>query len=330
MNVNAKEVSIVILIFTAGIMLGLFWHRPPSRSSAGKNGHNNKMQTARRDVDDNWVFINPLLDCAEIQNITVRDTADLESDINDYIDFQKQKGVDTISVYFRDLNNGPWIGINEEEEFYPASLLKVPLMIAVFKQAMDNPALLKQQYTYDEKSRNTREYYKGLAEIKRGIPYTVDELLSYMAKYSDNNASHILSEVVDLKDLNQSYVDMGAAVPDQPGYVLSVKTYATFFRILFNSTYLSHAFSEKALALLSESSFKDGLVAAIPKKIKVAHKFGERDINDGKKQLHDCGIVYYPGKPYVLCVMTRGKDYNLLSGTISHISKMVYDKIDKE
>ncbi len=29
-----------------------------------------------------------------------------------------------ISVYFRDLNNGPWFGINEKEEFSPASLLK--------------------------------------------------------------------------------------------------------------------------------------------------------------------------------------------------------------
>ena len=36
-----------------------------------------------------------------------------------------------ISVYFRDLNNGPLFGINEKERFTPASLLKVPLMIAV-------------------------------------------------------------------------------------------------------------------------------------------------------------------------------------------------------
>lgn len=330
MNVNAKEVSVVLIIFAVGIMLGLVWHGPPPHDNEGKKSHAEREQSARRDVDDSWTFINPLLDCAELQNISVRNTSELESNINDYISFQKQKGVETTSVYFRDLNNGPWIGINEEEEFYPASLLKVPLMIAVYKQAMDNPELLKKQYTYNEKTRNTGEYYKGLKEIKRGLPYTVEELIAYMAKYSDNNASHILSNVVDLNDLKDSYIDMGAAVPDQPGYVLSVKTYASFFRILFNSTYLSHAYSEKALELLSESSFKDGLVAGIPEKIKVSHKFGERDIKDEKKQLHDCGIVYYPGKPYVLCVMTRGKDYEQLASTISHISKMVYDKIDKE
>lgn len=43
------------------------------------------------------------------------------------------------------------------------------------------------------------------------------------------------------------------------------------------------------------------------------------------KELHDCGIIYYPERPYLLCVMTEGNDLNELAGVIQNISKTVYE-----
>jgi hypothetical protein len=63
--------------------------------------------------------------------------------------------------------------------------------------------------------------------------------------------------------------------------------------------------------------------------IPVAHKFGERTgFAGGVKQLHDCGIVYYPKNPYLLCIMTRGTDFTKLESTIAAVSKMVYQEFD--
>jgi hypothetical protein len=45
-------------------------------------------------------------------------------------------------------------------------------------------------------------------------------------------------------------------------------------------------------------------------------------------QLHDCGIIYYPGNPYLLCVMTRGTDWSALEKTIQTISAMTYKEVD--
>ena len=65
----------------------------------------------------------------------------------------------------------------------------------------------------------------------------------------------------------------------------------------------------------------------------MAHKFGENtdiDLTTGTqvdKELHDCGIVYVPQKPYLLCVMTRGQDFNSLTNVISSISKIVYNLV---
>jgi len=66
----------------------------------------------------------------------------------------------------------------------------------------------------------------------------------------------------------------------------------------------------------------------VPKEVRVAHKFGELGLPNGEKQLHDCGIIYYPGNPYLLCVMSKGKDSQKLSGIIQTISSMVYKEVD--
>jgi len=74
--------------------------------------------------------------------------------------------------------------------------------------------------------------------------------------------------------------------------------------------------------------YKEGLVGGLPEGIKVAHKFGERAYEEsGVKQFHDCGIIYYPNKPYLLCVMTRGDDFNTLQGIVRQVSQTVYQTV---
>jgi hypothetical protein len=120
-------------------------------------------------------------------------------------------------------------------------------------------------------------------------------------------------------------VDEG--VLNGPGATLSVKQYAAFFRILFNSSYIDHERSERLLSVLSQVDFKNGLVAGLPSGVPVAHKFGESGYLEGEHQIHDCGIVYAPGRPYLLCVMTRGSDIASLETSIADLSRFVYDTV---
>ena len=66
----------------------------------------------------------------------------------------------------------------------------------------------------------------------------------------------------------------------------------------------------------------------------VAHKFGERGIigQDGieQKQLHDCGIIYYPNHPYILCVMTRGYKLAELEEIVRTVSKNIYQEVERK
>jgi len=102
--------------------------------------------------------------------------------------------------------------------------------------------------------------------------------------------------------------------------------------MLYNASYLNKELSEKALQYLSEVDFKQGLVSGVPQGIVVAHKFGEKVFGSSAeiKQLHDCGIVYYPRHPYLLCVMTRGASFEYLDDTIRQISSLVYQEVDAQ
>ena len=279
-----------------------------------------------------YELINPLIDCDNFSSINNQELFLFKNDMVKLIDKDKNANLKDVSVYFRDLNNGAWFGVDENADFSPASLLKVPVMMAYLKKADDNEAFLNTKLKYahtftEELSQNI----KPTKSIELGKEYSIDELLKYMIVYSDNNAKNVLLEGIDSLDLNQIYTDLGVNIPGTTGMedYMSVKDYAAFFRILYNASYLDKDMSQKALELLSQSDFLQGLTSGIPKDVKIAQKFGERKMDD-ITQLHDCGIVYYPKKPYLLCVMTRGNDFNYQAKVIGQISKTVYDSVDKQ
>jgi len=146
-----------------------------------------------------------------------------------------------------------------------------------------------------------------------------------MITYSDNSAANALVGNVNDEILNQIYSNFNINIPttDQPENFMTILDYSSFFRTLYNSSYLNHDMSELALKILTKSTFKNGIAGGLPKDIIVAHKFGERII-DKKSQLHDCGIVYIPRKNYLICVMTRGDDFSNMELTIQKISAEVY------
>ena len=281
-----------------------------------------------------YQYINPLLECEIAQDKEFQEYVSLKKIVSDYIEeIKNEKKATEVSVYFRDLNNGPWFGINERDEFSPASLFKIPTMITYFKLAENDSEVLSKTLTYDGlEDLNANENIKSETQLEAGKDYTVDELIARMIIHSDNNARQMLGGNIDEPTQNEIYKDLGL---DIPGVVsiedyASVRNYASFFRILYNATYLSRDMSEKALELLSRIEFDRGLKAGIPEGVQIAHKFGERVYpNGGANQLHECGIIYHDKNPYILCVMTRGFDIDELVGVIKNISSITYDYVSE-
>ena len=277
-------------------------------------------------------YINPLLEC-EVGFNPQNSFGEIRVVLEDVIDNLKSRGaIEEASIYLRDLNNGPYIGINDEEEFSPASLLKLPIMIAYYKQAERQPGYLNTKAKLVvEKDYNSWESIKSSKYLKIGEEYTYDQLIDAMMLYSDNNAMAILSQQMSLDLQDEVYKALGVTIPGSQGIndFMSVRQYASFFRILYNSSYLEPESSEKILQTLTDIEYKDGIRAGIPSSTAVSHKFGERVVND-KTQLHDCGIVYIEDNPLLLCIMTRGDDLDELTGAIRDISAIIYRDISTQ
>jgi beta-lactamase class A len=276
----------------------------------------------------------PLLECAELSS-SVSDKAllALRRSLEKLVADRSARGdITYASIYLRDLTAGPWLGINESEAFFPASLLKLPLAMSFYNAAEDNPAILDALHTYTKDPLVEAEIqpFEPGRNVVPGQKYTTKELIDIMLQESSNQSAVTLADVAGASQIKRVYHDLGLEEPVfGQDYKINTHKYASFFRILYNATYLDRTDSEKILQVLTKTSFQDGLAAGVPEGIAVAHKFGSRQVDAAGNivQLHDCGIIYATGKPYVLCVMTQGSDFTKLATFIKDTSALVYKNI---
>lgn len=239
------------------------------------------------------------------------------------------------SVFFLNLNNSGWFSINATDTFIPASLLKLPMLMSYYKLSETEENLFDQKINYNGENYNKLKNL-GNGTITPGNTYTVKELMEEMIINSDNNALQLLYKYRQ-ESLKSIFNDMKIPLPNTDDEIsskdfLTTRDIGRFLLVLYNSSYLTADNSEEALEILSRSVFKDGIVAGVPSNIVVSHKFGERTLleknNPTKSELHDCGIVYHPRVPYIICVMTKGSDLDSEKLQIQKISKIIYNGVD--
>lgn len=319
-----SSVYITLLILFVGVGIGYTYGRQAPHS------HNTEEENESHVGLSSSGLTNPLLQCdLGSEYLAQNSIRPFRTVIETRINTLKSEGKAThVSYYFRDLNNGSWFGLNEKESFSPASLLKVPLLIHLLARAEQEPDILNMQIEYGGGDANASQFIIPENPIEVGKVYTVRELLEHMIIESDNNAALLLAEFAGPDKFQTIFTDLGLSLPPTVNSTgsMSVRDYASFFRVLFNASYISQPSSESALTLLSQSKFKNGIVAGVPSETLVAHKFGERELQN-QKQLHDCGIVYAGKSPYLLCIMTRGNDFPTLAKVIAELSKTTYEQV---
>lgn len=261
--------------------------------------------------------------------------ASLKQTLTRYFEKKKEEGaLSDAGLYFRDLEDGPHFGVNEYTNFAAASLLKLPVVIQYLSLAEENPDILKASLVVPPDMDPLYSVAYGPRErLVAGESHTVEDLLHHTIEQSDNVAfvmlrKHLVDRYGSESFIWESYRQLGL-VPDitDRNYVISVARYASLFKLIYSASFLSSAMSEKLIGMLLVPTVDIGLVQGVPPEVKVAHKFGEME-RKGVVQLHDCGIIYYPENPYILCVMTRGDSYAELEKVLGEVSRMVYEEVD--
>ncbi len=297
-----------------------------SKSTKTELGLKSRVEVSSQKPQKGLELISPLLYANQTNES--KEFLSLKSELTGLIENDRSHGMLTeASVFLVDFSGGDWMYLNPEQSYHPGSLIKVPMLITYLVMAETDATVLDKKITFNKVDNLPHQTFNA-ATIQPGNTYSVRELLHFMIANSDNNATHLLNQNVDLNLFVKVFTDLNLPRPDvrDRNFEISAKSYSEFLMVLYNSTYLSKRSSEFALELLSEVNFKEGILRGLPPAVKVAHKFGEwGDAQRNIHELHEAGIVYLNNKPYLLTIMTRGDNSKVLSEEIGKISKVVYD-----
>ncbi len=257
-------------------------------------------------------------------------------EVNDVIiDFQELRAAmrayvasaeEPLAILFEYLPSGSSIGINEEERFIGASLLKVPIVMEAYYLA--EQGVLDLDKTVRLEQADLDPGFGSLWKRGAGAELTLREAARLALQESDNTARAVimraitahnprsLDEIFDHLDLPKEFVGQDL--------VVSPEEYSSIFKSLYLASALTEEDSQAILLMLSRSVFPDKIPAGVPEGITVAHKVGIFESADGKKTYADCGIVYVPKRPYLLCMMLEGSEAKA-NLRMRELSRMAYE-----
>jgi beta-lactamase class A len=325
-----KEKWLVILLILVAFISGVLMMSISKKKVVSESN--------KQDCSSEYPFISDEIDCEKIDDIAGQ-VNELHGNISGIINEEKNnKNLIRASVFYRDLKSRRWFGINDLEKYYPASLLKLPMALVYYKIAELQPDIFSQSLVIPAEGQitdNSDQHYPPENPLVPGNTYKIGEMIDHMLFYSDNAPFSILKESSGLF-YNRVFVDLGVYASlesnEENNWNYSPRIFANIFRMLYNSSYVNVNYSNEVLEKLSQSSFKKGIVAGVPAGVKVSHKFGEATAMENETKIHsrvlnDCGIVYKPDKPYILCVMAEGDDFSKIEKVIERIAQASYESL---
>lgn len=282
-----------------------------------------KTASTSQDFSQKYPLLSPRLSVDNPNDVLINFTS-LRSAMQSYIDKQPE----TVGVYFEYLPSGVSIGINDKTEQKIASLIKVPVVMAAYKAVENGKLDLNKELTVSQNDLDRS--FGSLWREGAGKKITVDEAINKILMESDNTAVRTLIREVPEYGINDVFNSLDIPKERDSGIpVISPKSYSSILRSLYLSSYLRQENSQEILDTLTKTNFNDKLPAGVPNGVPVAHKIGVFNSNDQQPLFSDCGIVYVPSRPYIICVMTSGADEEKAREHMQLLSKMVYGFVEK-
>ncbi len=267
-----------------------------------------------------FLYLSPRI-FAENQNDILINFVALRNNLTNY-----GKDKSDLGIYFEYLPSGVSIGVNGAKSYVLASLLKVPLVMAVYKYIEKNQMSMNDVLTVKDETidKNFGDFWKKGAGAKIRVKDAIDLALTK----SDNTAANVLFDALPAGSLEDVFDSLDILKDrEEENTVVTPKNYSSILRSLYLSSYLDEKYSNEILDLLTQSSFNDKLVAGVGKDVKVAHKIGVYNPDSPNSSIYtDCGIVYLPKRPYILCLMSRNIETSARN-EMESVSTMVYDYV---
>ncbi|QQR52221.1 serine hydrolase [bacterium] len=212
----------------------------------------------------------------------------------------------------------------DDRELIAASLIKVPLVMNLYKAAELRRVNLEQVITIQESQLD--HSYGELWQRGAGTTLTLRELAKLTLAESDNTASRAIFDQIQSK-LSENEQSLAQLDIDQNTYdgqaVINARSYSSVLKSLYLSSYLNRDHSSELLNFLTQSNENTRLTKLLPSDLAVAHKNG---VYNREWSESDCGIVYAKARPYSVCIMVGLPD-DQAGLFMAETSKLIFDYV---
>ena len=283
------------------------------------------------DIFNNQSLITPTVKKNHSEVTTMYQTSEMKELKQSLINLQKNYPLINPSIYVWEYEQGQYININAEDIYPAASIIKLPILVRMFKSIEAN------QFTIYDEMKMLEQYRSSgsgnLQYSQAGKTYSMDYLAKIMIQDSDNTSTNmIMAKLGGMNDVNIGLRDWGISktyiktwLPDLAG--TNKTTALDVAKILYNLDnpgFLNINSREHIIDYMSHVKNDRLIQAGLGEEALFIHKTG-----DIGTMLGDAGIVFAPnGKKYIIVILAK-RPHNSYQGKefIVKASEIIYKAI---
>ncbi|MBK6797582.1 MAG: serine hydrolase [Acidobacteria bacterium] len=235
-----------------------------------------------------------------------------------------------MGVAIKDLTSGEEIRLNDQLTFPTGSSIKIPVLIELHKQALEGKYKLSDLRWVENKDK-----VAGSGVIQNfsdhGSQLSLYDLAVLMITLSDNTATNILIDQVGMSNVNRTLDEAGLSLIRLKRKMIDIQASARgdenistprdamlMMEKLFKGEFVNRKLGDDVLKMLKLRK-SSSIPRLLPGNIEIANKPGGIE-----GASCDWGIVYVPGRPFAIVVMTNYNGEGA-DDAIARISKLAFD-----
>jgi beta-lactamase class A len=283
------------------------------------------------DLFNNQTLLAPTIKKIHSEVTTMYQTSEITTLKQQLLTLAKQYSLIKPSLYVWEYDQGQYVDINADEIYPAASIIKLPILVRMFKSIEANQFTIYDEIKMQEQYRSSGSGNLQYAQANRS--YTIDYLAKIMIQDSDNTSTNmIISKLGGMDDVNIGLRDWGMSkthvktwLPDLEG--TNKTTALEIAKILYNLDnpgFLNINSREYIIDYMSHVKNDRLIQAGLGEGALFIHKTG-----DIGSMLGDAGIVFAPnGKKYIVVILAK-RPYNSYQGKefIVKASELIYKAI---
>lgn len=218
-----------------------------------------------------------------------------------------------LGLYYKNLATGYTYGVQADEEFLAASVIKLPLFLHILSMAQQGRLSMDDRLTVEDwekvPSCGALTLLTGPAEMD------IRSLCRLMICLSDNTATNKLIRHCTMQGVDEGFCAMGLKKTkinrllfDREASAAGIQNYicpqeiGMLLEQLYRKEFVSEAASEEALETLLKQQIEHKLDGKLCGEVPIAHKTGEDDCLS-----NDVGIVFAE-QPFIICYAGHDTD----------------------